>query len=323
MAQYETRGQILLLFLGAALVSAAVIFLLRIEAKARYGDGDEDSTASDRSATLINTAEDKSVWAKLSQLSARMRGMVVGSEEGRQKRRKRSTEYESGETSYPYFTWNESNNDLGYATSKIPSQLEESLLTEALSGHKIRNLEEKISELDPDGQVVKGITDYFCQTDINRLQDELEAEKERSAAFNDNMNAADSVISNLVTSIQNLENTVDELKTDLKKAKAESRASAGQRMHHLPPAAMTGDLKMARDDRSNNRPIVQDENVCQPYGGVLVAVMLTTLANFSLLMLLSLVRKGRRSNNSTGFVAFVDDTTHQANTNNAKSVGVY
>ena len=80
------------------------------------------------------------------------------------------------------------------------------------------------------------------------------------------MNAADSVISNLVTSTQNLENTVDELKTDLKKAKAESRASAGQRMHHLPPAAMTGDLKMARDDRSNNRPIVQDENVCQPYG---------------------------------------------------------
>ena len=49
--------------------------------------------------------------------------------------------------------------------------------------NRIRNLEEKISELEPDGQVVKGITDYFCQTDINRLQDELEAEKERVQRF--------------------------------------------------------------------------------------------------------------------------------------------
>ena len=87
----------------------------------------------------------------------------------------------------------------------------------------------------------------------------------QSAALNENMNAADSVISNLVTSIQNLENTVDELKGDLERAKAEARASAGQKMHHLPPNAMTGDLKMAREERTNQRPIFQDESICQPY----------------------------------------------------------
>ena len=49
--------------------------------------------------------------------------------------------------------------------------------------NRIRNLEEKISELDPEGQVVKGITDYFCQTKISRLQGELEVEKERVRVF--------------------------------------------------------------------------------------------------------------------------------------------
>ena len=49
--------------------------------------------------------------------------------------------------------------------------------------NRIRNLEEKISELDPEGQVVKGITDYFCQTKISRLQGELEEEKERVQVF--------------------------------------------------------------------------------------------------------------------------------------------
>jgi len=119
-----------MLFIGAALVSAAVIFLLRIEARARYGDGEKDSMASDRSATLINSAEDRSVWAKLRDLSERMRGLVVSSEEVGQKRRKRSIE------SYPYFTFNEWKDDSEDTTNKTPSQLEENLLTEALSGHK-------------------------------------------------------------------------------------------------------------------------------------------------------------------------------------------
>ena len=53
------------------------------------------------------------------------------------------------------------------------------MLTEALNGHKIRNLEEKMSELDPDGQIVKGITDYFCKAKISHLQEELAAAKDR------------------------------------------------------------------------------------------------------------------------------------------------
>ena len=142
------------------------------------------------------------------------------------------------------------------------------------------------------------------------------------------MSSADSVISNLVTSIQNLENTVDDLKADLQRAKAEAHASAGQKMHHLPPVAMTGDLKVDReeeDDRSNDlKNIFREEELCQPYGkqmivpaeggkllrmpsllpifsgGVLVAVMLTTLANFSILMLFSLIRNRRRSRNGAG-----------------------
>ena len=48
-----------------------------------------------------DSAEDRSVWAKLRDLSERMRGLVVSSEEVGQKRRKRSIE------SYPYFTFNE------------------------------------------------------------------------------------------------------------------------------------------------------------------------------------------------------------------------
>ena len=49
--------------------------------------------------------------------------------------------------------------------------------------NRIRNLDEKVSELDPDGQVVKGITDHFCQAKISSLQGELEEEKERVRDF--------------------------------------------------------------------------------------------------------------------------------------------
>ena len=52
-------------------------------------------------------------------------------------------------------------------------------MTELDNLNRIRNLEEKVSELDPDGQVVKGITDRFCQAKISSLQGELEEEKER------------------------------------------------------------------------------------------------------------------------------------------------
>ena len=48
-----------------------------------------------------DSAEDRSVWAKLRDLSERMRGLVVSSEMVGQKRRKRSVD------SYPYFTFNE------------------------------------------------------------------------------------------------------------------------------------------------------------------------------------------------------------------------
>ena len=53
------------------------------------------------------------------------------------------------------------------------------MLTEALGGHRIRNLEDKMTELDPDSQIVKGITDYFCKTKISHLQEELTAVKNR------------------------------------------------------------------------------------------------------------------------------------------------
>ena len=52
-------------------------------------------------------------------------------------------------------------------------------MSEMNNVNRIRNLEEKVSELDPDGQVVKGITDHFCQAKISSLQGELEEEKER------------------------------------------------------------------------------------------------------------------------------------------------
>ena len=48
-----------------------------------------------------DSAEDRSVWAKLRDLSERMRGLVVSSEEVGKKRRKRSVD------SYSYFTFNE------------------------------------------------------------------------------------------------------------------------------------------------------------------------------------------------------------------------
>ena len=111
--------QILLLFLGAAVVSAAVIFLLRIEAKNRYGDL-EDSSASDRAETTIGRSlsgisgrrttltplptdqvEDPSAWSKVRAIFREM----TGSEGKGQRRRKRSADFESDQA--PYFTVNE------------------------------------------------------------------------------------------------------------------------------------------------------------------------------------------------------------------------
>ena len=52
MGRFETPCQVFGLFLGAALVSVAVIFVLRIEAINRYGSGSQTSNGVETRSSL-------------------------------------------------------------------------------------------------------------------------------------------------------------------------------------------------------------------------------------------------------------------------------
>ncbi len=167
MARYETRSQILGLFLGAALISVVVIVGLRAEARKRF-------VSEVQPEEVQVTVEDSHVAQSkfnmlhfLSDVKQKIRG-VFGAE---RKKRSTTTSSPTSETAPP----------------KSNSALSESLLGEALAGHEIRNLEEKLDALQGDedgdgGQIVQGILARFCEPKVEAAKLECEANTENLRA---------------------------------------------------------------------------------------------------------------------------------------------
>jgi len=195
MARFETTGQIVTLFVGAGCVGLLLIVLLTAEANKR------EAVLENRSDDVVTEAGDMSGLAGIKYIWGKMQSSVrylTGSEQGqgggeRSNRRKReasddyysnhviegeyddvveSLEVESTSEQEPAVTKKPVINSLPTEHVKavashhtLGSELSSALLSTALSGHKIRHIEEKISMLGEDSQLVQAVLRLYCSKD--------------------------------------------------------------------------------------------------------------------------------------------------------------
>ena len=128
MARFESPGQVISLFLSAGVVAVILILLINLEVKHREEkeivDGTEDGVG------LTATAGIRSLAGKVMEM--------FGRKHSDNRRRKREvTDEETEETS-------------DQANSQLFS---EALLTAAASGHKVRNIRQKIEDIGENSQL--------------------------------------------------------------------------------------------------------------------------------------------------------------------------
>eukprot|EP00092_Neocalanus_flemingeri_P006595 GFUD01007110.1.p1 GENE.GFUD01007110.1~~GFUD01007110.1.p1 ORF type:complete len:351 (+),score=105.56 GFUD01007110.1:196-1248(+) len=182
MGKFETRGQIVSLFVGAACVGVLLIVLLTAEANKRQ----DALNRSDK--IIISEAGDMSeltgiryFWSQMKNSIRSLTKSDKDAETGRKLRRKRevSPDYYSNhiiEGEYDDILESIDTEDTtehkNLLTEKpfvdkkslpsVTANLGSALLSSALTGHKIRHIEEKLSMLGQDSQLVKAVLDMFC-----------------------------------------------------------------------------------------------------------------------------------------------------------------
>ena len=131
MARFETPCQIVSLFIGAAGVAVLIILFLNAEVRHRNSEHAEESVMEDDIDGLG--------YSFYSNILDRMAEMVNEEEEGTENRRVRR--------------------DL---SDVVHNELSEALLSEAVSGHKVRNIADKIMMAGEESQLVKTVLDLYC-----------------------------------------------------------------------------------------------------------------------------------------------------------------
>lgn len=187
MAKFETTGQVVTLFLGAAVVAVLCIVFLTAEAHKREMVKGEDE---DRAEENTEMGTFQGVLHSLTSF--------FGSDpdEGQERRLKRETdEYDTKENEVKrykrdtgddmlddfvfgdrnqYKVNNENNEDskneiieivdenIHTEMVEVSPDIDEALLSEASSHHKIRHIEDKVSHLSANHQLVAAVLDRFC-----------------------------------------------------------------------------------------------------------------------------------------------------------------
>ena len=183
MARYETPGQVALLFIGAALVSVAVIFVLRIEAQKRSEKITtsesmeiiltevEPTADEDNSVNAVNTQtaqeikkEKFNVFESLARLKHNIRLFLHLDSTSVRGKRSIDDDHKAARNTIEHSTADEEK--LGIESNSV---LSEQLLSEALDGHKIRDLRDKIKKLSEAEQIVKAILERFCRPRLEEL----------------------------------------------------------------------------------------------------------------------------------------------------------
>lgn len=148
MGRFESPCQIATLFMGATLVAAGVIFVLRIEALKRYGSKGQDEVPVEMQQINTQNDEKASFLSKVARDLEYLKSFIADNKGDSTLRQKRSPEE--------------------FDEQKFASELGEHLFTESLNNHKLRNVAEKVAKLDPKtDQITSEILRQFCPKPVN------------------------------------------------------------------------------------------------------------------------------------------------------------
>jgi len=180
MARFETTGQIVTLFLGAACVGLLMIVLLTAEANKREASLNRSDDVVTETGDMSSMTGIKYIWSKLKSSVRYLSGSEQGGEGNKRRKREASEDYYSShviEGEYDDVLESlevETTSELKPQGTEKPtikshtslgSELSSALLSTALSGHKIRHIEEKIAMLGQDSQLVQAVLKLFCNKD--------------------------------------------------------------------------------------------------------------------------------------------------------------
>jgi len=293
MAKFETTGQIVTLFLGAACVGVLLIVLLTAEASKRQA-------ALDRSDEIVVTeTEDiseltgiKYIWNKMKSSVRYITHPDETPETERKNRRKRevSPDYYSNHVIEGEYDDVVENLDIENTSehqpmltekpslskkshSSMPSDLGSALLSTALSGHKIRHIEEKISMLGEDSQLVQAVLDMFCTKDetvlyVICMQTGNSTEKSTDTTEED---------TDHLDNVNNTNGTVARNPT------AEHSKNYTESLHSYVNVMRN---RLAPEAQASNA--IHSSGICSSFTEFIVVVILTSFANFFIFVLISL-----------------------------------
>jgi len=178
MGRFETTGQIVTLFAGAGCVGVFLIVLLTAEANKRQATLDRsDEMIVAETGDMTELKGIKYVWNKIKNSIRFFSGSGQESEKDTKSRRKRevSPDYYSnhvieGEYDDIIESFEEEEQNVfikkQYVNKKsldsVTADLGSALLSSSLTGHKIRHIEQKLSLLGRNSQLVTAVLDMFC-----------------------------------------------------------------------------------------------------------------------------------------------------------------
>jgi len=297
MARFETAGQIVTLFAGAGCVGLLLIVLLTAEANKR------EAGLENRSDDVVTEAGDMSglagikyIWSKVQNSVRYLAGSDQvqgggGSGEGNNRRKREASddyysnhviegEYDEVVESLEVESTSEQEPEV--TKSRLPldhvkdapsqlslgSGLSSALLSTGLSGHKIRHIEEKISMLGEESQLVQAVLKMYCS-------------KDETVLYVMCMKEENSKNSTTETEVTDHADPIDETLKLVSKNSTENHKNFTKSLH-----SYVNVMRNRMAPQVSNS--VHSSGICSSFTEFIVVVILTSFANFFIFVLISL-----------------------------------
>jgi len=289
MARYDSKAQIIPLFLGAACVGLLLIVLLTAEAHKRQAALDRsDENVVTETEDMSELTGIKYIWSKVKSSVRYLTRSVQGQDSEGKTRRKReaSPDYYSShviEGEYDDLDIETTSEQQPAVTEKpstskshpsVSLELGSSLLGTALSGHKIRHIEEKISQLGADSQLVRAVLRMYCNKDETVLYVmcmEEGSDKNSTEKTSPNMTDHDDDDDDDMNTTGLV--TVNKTTNHTKNYTESVHSYVNVMRNRLAPQVLTS---------------AHSSGICSSFTEFIVVVILTTFANFFIFVLISL-----------------------------------
>jgi len=282
MAKFETKGQIVSLFLGAACVGVLLIVLLTAEANKRMEVMNRKEEVVTETDDITELSGLKYLWSKLkySLRSFSKSDETLKSQDETKGRRKReaSEDYYSShviEGEYDDVISDDTSKvikttELKNISEHVDDNLGAALLSTALGGHKIRHLEEKVKMLGEKSQLVKVVKKIYCAREESVLyvlckhSGTSDVDEESTTTTSTNSTSKEALDSSKENSTAH----------DMKNFTGNIQSYVEVMTNRLQPPEASHTISSA--------------GICSSYTEVIVVIVITTFVNFFSFVLLSL-----------------------------------